>query len=86
MLNPLWTTYLLASRVFFEVALTVRFITNGPEIPDALLHAHDEGRMVFFCGAGLCTGCPLPEAARVLSETRNVRVFADARNNLHQYP
>jgi hypothetical protein len=31
----------------------VQFITNGPDIPDALLQAHEEGRMVFFCGAGI---------------------------------
>ncbi len=31
----------------------MQFITHGPDIPDALLQAHDEGRMVFFCGAGI---------------------------------
>jgi hypothetical protein len=31
----------------------VQFITNGPDIPDALLQAHEEGRVVFFCGAGI---------------------------------
>ena len=31
----------------------MRFIENGPSIPDALLHARDEGRVVFFCGAGV---------------------------------
>lgn len=31
----------------------MQFITNGPDIPDALLQAHEEGRMVFFCGAGI---------------------------------
>lgn len=31
----------------------MQFITHGPEIPDALLQAHEEGRVVFFCGAGI---------------------------------
>ena len=29
----------------------MQFITNGPDIPDELLQAHEEGRVVFFCGA-----------------------------------
>ena len=31
----------------------MRFIENGPAIPDELLTARDEGRVVFFCGAGV---------------------------------
>ena len=31
----------------------MRFIENGPDIPDELLLALDEGRVVFFCGAGV---------------------------------
>ena len=31
----------------------MRFTENGPSIPDALLNARDEGRVVFFCGAGV---------------------------------
>jgi hypothetical protein len=31
----------------------MQFITNGPDIPDSLLQAHEEGRVVFFCGAGI---------------------------------
>lgn len=31
----------------------MRFITNGPDIPETLLQAHEEGRVVFFCGAGI---------------------------------
>ncbi len=31
----------------------MQFITNGPDIPDDLLQAHEEGRVVFFCGAGI---------------------------------
>jgi len=31
----------------------MRFLKNGPAIPDDLLIARDEGRVVFFCGAGV---------------------------------
>jgi len=31
----------------------MRFFENGPSIPDELLVARDEGRVVFFCGAGV---------------------------------
>jgi hypothetical protein len=38
----------------------VQFTTNGPDIPDALLQAHEEGRVVFFCGAGISFPAGLP--------------------------
>lgn len=31
----------------------MRFIANGPSIPDALLTARDAGEVLFFCGAGV---------------------------------
>jgi hypothetical protein len=31
----------------------MRFLAGGPSIPDELLIARDEGRVVFFCGAGV---------------------------------
>jgi hypothetical protein len=31
----------------------MQFVANGPDIPDELLQAHEEGRVVFFCGAGI---------------------------------
>ena len=33
--------------------IVLQFITDGPSIPDELLIARDEGRVVFFCGAGV---------------------------------
>lgn len=38
----------------------MQFTTNGPDIPDALLQAHEEGRVVFFCGAGISYPAGLP--------------------------
>lgn len=31
----------------------MQFVTHGPDIPDELLQAHEEGKVVFFCGAGI---------------------------------
>jgi hypothetical protein len=31
----------------------MRFHPSGPQLPDALLQARDQGRVVFFCGAGI---------------------------------
>ena len=39
----------------------MQFITHGPDIPDALLQAHEEGRVVFFCGAGISYPAGLPD-------------------------
>ncbi|AKB31812.1 hypothetical protein MSSIH_1122 [Methanosarcina siciliae HI350] len=36
------------------------FIVNGPDIPESLLEAHEEGRIVFFCGAGISYPAGLP--------------------------
>jgi len=38
----------------------MQFITHGPDIPDELLQAHEEGRVVFFCGAGISYPANLP--------------------------
>lgn len=38
----------------------MQIITDGPDIPDALLQAHEEGRVVFFCGAGISYPAGLP--------------------------
>ena len=38
----------------------MQFITNGPDIPERLLQAHEDGRVVFFCGAGISRPAGLP--------------------------
>lgn len=38
----------------------MQFIYGGPDIPDDLLQAHEEGRVVFFCGAGISYPAGLP--------------------------
>lgn len=38
----------------------MQFISGGPDLPDELLQAHEEGRVVFFCGAGISYPAGLP--------------------------
>ncbi|MHC2433969.1 SIR2 family protein [Bradyrhizobium sp. USDA 4451] len=38
----------------------MQFVPHGPDIPDALLQAHEEGRLVLFCGAGISYPAGLP--------------------------
>lgn len=38
----------------------MQFVSNGPDIPNALLEAHEEGRVIFFCGAGISYSAGLP--------------------------
>jgi hypothetical protein len=38
----------------------MQFVADGPEIPENLLLAHEEGRVVFFCGAGISYPAGLP--------------------------
>lgn len=38
----------------------MQFIKDGPDIPEVLLQAHEEGRVVFFCGAGISYPAGLP--------------------------
>ena len=46
----------------------MQFIRNGPDIPDALLQAHEEGRAVFFCGAGISYPAGLPGFKGLVNE------------------
>ena len=56
----------------------MQFGRHGPDIPERLLQAHEDGRMVFFCGAGICYPARLPDFSglverlyRALSVTPN---------------
>ena len=39
----------------------MQLIANGPDVPDNLLWAHENGEVVFFCGAGISMGAGLPD-------------------------
>lgn len=41
----------------------MQFVKNGPDVPEKLLQAHEEGRVVFFCGAGISFPAKLPSFA-----------------------
>ena len=38
----------------------MQFFKNGPDIPERLLQAHEDGGVVFFCGAGISYPAGLP--------------------------
>jgi len=38
----------------------MQFIHQGPDVPERLLQAHEDGRVVFFCGAGISYPASLP--------------------------
>ena len=53
----------------------MKFIEDGPDIPERLLTAHEEGNIVFFCGAGISYPSGLPLFAGLVQgvyETINV--------------
>ncbi|AQQ05331.1 hypothetical protein B0E33_18560 [Roseibium algicola] len=52
----------------------MRFHSNGPNIPDALLHRCDQGRVVFLCGAGVSFPSGMPD---FIGLTRHVIKFFD---------
>lgn len=38
----------------------MQFVKDGPDIPERLLQAHEDGQVVFFCGAGISYPAGLP--------------------------
>ena len=38
----------------------MQFLASGPHIPETLLEAHEDGRVIFFCGAGISYPAGLP--------------------------
>ena len=51
----------------------MKFIKDGPNIPDELLLALDEGRVVFFCGAGVSQAkAKLPDFFGLVDKVRTI--------------
>ena len=46
----------------------MQFVRNGPDIPERLLQAHEDGRVVFFCGAGVSYPARLPGFAGLVEK------------------
>lgn len=38
----------------------MQFVAEGPDVPEQLLQAHEDGRLIFFCGAGVSYPAGLP--------------------------
>ena len=46
----------------------MQFVTDGPDVPEELLQAHEECRVVFFCGAGISYPAGLPTFKGLVDE------------------
>ena len=58
--------------------MDVTFIDDGPGIPEELLREHEEGKVVFFCGAGVSCATGLPSfSGLVKSVAKRLRLFDD---------
>ena len=57
----------------------MRFLAEGPSIPDRLLEVRDEGRVVFLCGAGVSIPARMPDFVRL---TRDVLDHLQAPDDL----
>ncbi len=59
----------------------MRFVKNGPDIPERLLQAHEDGDVVFFCGAGISYPAKLPGFSGLVD---NIYTELSIRPNLVQ--
>ena len=46
----------------------MQFVKGGPDIPEQLLQAHEDGQVVFFCGAGISRPADLPTFAGLVEQ------------------
>jgi hypothetical protein len=55
----------------------MRFVPEGPSIPDELLEQCDNGNVVFFCGAGVSQSAGLPSFLELTKRVAHVLGAAD---------
>lgn len=61
----------------------MQFVKNGPDVPERLLQAHEEGRVVFFCGAGISRPAGLPDFAGLVCKLyANLDVEPDSEQRM----
>ncbi len=46
----------------------MKFVKNGPDIPELLLQAHEEGKVIFFCGSGISRAAGLPDFKNLVKQ------------------
>ena len=46
----------------------MQFVTGGPDVPEVLLQLHEDGHVVFFCGAGISYPACLPGFAGLVDQ------------------
>ena len=46
----------------------MQFVKGGPRVPNSLLDAHEEGRVILFCGAGISCAAGLPGFGGLVNE------------------
>ena len=46
----------------------MQFVKGGPDIPEQLLQAHEDGQVVFFCGAGISYPAGLPSFSGLVKQ------------------
>jgi hypothetical protein len=54
----------------------MQFINGGPTVPDSLIQAHEEGRVVFFSGAGISRNLGLPDFKQLVDDVISSLGFA----------
>ncbi len=59
----------------------MQFIPNGPDVPDALLQAHEENCVVFFCGSGISYPAGLPGFKGLVD-----KIYTCLNTTRHGYP
>lgn len=60
----------------------MQFVRQSPDIPERLLQAHEDGRVVFFCGAGISYPARLPGFAGLVEKV--YETLATAPNAVQQ--
>ncbi len=57
----------------------MQFVRNGPDLPERLLQAHEDGGVVFFCGAGISYPARLPGFQGLVDELyKNLAITPNA--------
>jgi NAD-dependent SIR2 family protein deacetylase len=53
----------------------MQFVKGGPDVPEVLLQAHEEGRVVFFCGAGISYPAGLPVFKNLVNKIFDSKIY-----------